>query len=364
MAISALMSLSLGASFNALAQDAQYLNSDPIDINGYVQAEVDPTDQELENVRGQLNFAKKQSTLNKVKAKNYQKLATETEKLSETSEELIRERAQAQRDVKNYQKKIDCLMGRISGSKCDGYKVPVKDHVRTGRAAPIVSQKIVTKKHSGDNFGETIKILPYSGFSTFISENEQLEAGLNAGLQIESNVSKRFAVGIGVQYSSLTTNDFAGSLNSFDIGRINNFGFNGREIKYTNLNFDIYGKFYLFNSERFRPYVGAGVGYNRSKLKYDDDINFNNGFDFQQGDEGVTSSSVSGELFVGSEVAFTQTFGMQLELNYKRGLGGNLSNENNQFNFFAPDQQRLEDLSNELQEANVISLYAAMQIKF
>ena len=364
MTITALMSLSLGVSFNALANDAQYLNSDPIDINGYVQPEVEPTDKELENVRGQLNFAKTQSDLNKVKAKNYQKLAHETERLSETSEDLIRERAQAQQDVQAYQKKIDCLMGRISGSRCHGYKVPNKrDEVRTGRAAPIVTKQI-TKSHGGYGFGEAIKVLPYTGFSSFFSENEQLEAGLNVGPQIESDVSNRFAVGIGAQYTTLTTNDFAGSLNNADLTNINlNSAFGGREIKYTNLNFDIYGKFYLLNSERFRPYVGAGVGYNRSNLKYEDNEGFNN-TNLQLGNEDVLSSSVSAELMLGSEISFTNTIGVQLELNYKRRIGGNLSNENSLDSAFAPDQQRLEDLSAELEEANIVSLYAAMQIKF
>lgn len=375
----ALAVLSLSISFASVSQanDSQYLNSDPIDINGYVHAEVEPTDQELENVKGQLNFAKKQSTLNKVKSKKYKKLANETEKLSETSEELIRERAEAQRDIQAYQKKIDCLMGRETGPECHKFNRKRRDEVNTGYAAP--SQNIVVAKPSalkkgGDNFGDTIKVIPYTGFTTFITDSEQLEAGINVGLQLESNVSSRFAVGMGVRYTTFSTDDFGGNNNYFgnNSNAFNSYNanFGAREIEYSNINVDLYSKFYFLKNTRFRPYVGAGIGYNRTSLEYANNNRANsnnndfffNGFQF--GDEEVLTSSMSVEMMVGSEVVFSDTIGMVLEMNYTRGLGGNISSENRNFNSFAPDQERLEDLSAELQEANILSLYAGMLIQF
>lgn len=269
----------------AQTNDEQYLNSDPININGYVQPEVEATDQELEQVRGQVNFAKKQSQLNKAKTKNYQKLVDETEKLSETSEEMIEERKQAQKEMAQYQKKIDCLMGRESGRECDKYvKRTQEDEVKVSHAAPapapaVVEAKVEEKK-SGDKFGETIKVLPYAGLTNFISDNENLEANISAGIRVESNASNRFSVGMGFKYTTMTTNDFADSDYNNYYGGYGDFYGSGREIEYKNMNFDIYTKFYLLKNERFRPYVGGGLGYNRSTLEYSNNDSPQGGFGF------------------------------------------------------------------------------------
>ena len=372
MGACAVLSLSLSFASVSQANDHQYLNSDPIDINGYVHAEVEPTDQELENVKGQLNFAKKQSTLNKAKAKKYQKLANETEKLSETSEELIRERAQAQKDIQVYQKKIDCLMGRETGPECDRYQKNRRDEVRTGYAAPsqnVVTENVAPRRRGGDNFGETIKVVPYTGYTSFETTNESLEAGINIGLQLESNISSRFAVGMGVQYTTFSTDDF-GTNNyrdqQFGYGYQSSFG--SREIEYSNINFDLYSKFYLIKNSRFRPYVGAGIGYNRTSMEYGDEISnqgYMYGYQYANGSEELTASSMSAEMMAGSEVVFTDTIGMILEMNYTRGFGGKISQEGQSYNgYYAPDQERLEDLAAELQEANILSLYAGMLIQF
>lgn len=369
----AVLSLSLSFASVSQANDHQYLNSDPIDINGYVQAEVEPTDQELENVKGQLNFAKKQSKLNKTKAKKYQKLADETEKLSETSEELIRERAQAQKDIAEYQKKIDCLMGRDSGPECDKFQKNRRDEVRYAQAAPtqnVVVEEVAPARRGGDNFGETIKVVPYTGYTNFVTDNESLEAGINAGIQLESNISSRFSVGMGVLYTTFATNDYGGTGNYYGSNfNYYNSQYGSREIEYSNINFDVYSKFYLLKNARFRPYVGAGIGYNRTTMEYADsdrsrrDPFMNDNYYF--GNEEVTASSMSAEIMAGSEVVFTESIGMLLEMNYTRGFGGRISQNGTTYgSYYAPDQERLEDLAAELQEANILSLYAGMLIQF
>jgi FtsZ-binding cell division protein ZapB len=372
------LSLTLATFSGAMANDEQYLNSDPIDINGYVKADVDSTDKELESIRGQVNYAKQQSHLNKKKTKNYKKLVNETEKLSETSEEMIKERQQAQQDMKVYQKKIDCLMGRISGPQCDGIG-PKQDEVKVRQAAPapapVVAPAVIVKKivapKAKDKFGETIKILPFLGTTTFMSENEDLESDLALGIKLESNVSSRFSVGLGFKYTTMTTSDYGTNNNyNYNGGFGNSFSnYQGREIEYKNINIDLYSKFYLIKNNRFRPYVGAGLGYNRTSMEYTNsyDSNSNGGFqnyNYSFGSEEVSTTSINAEMMLGSEVVFTENMGMVVEFNYARGLGGNVSSENASFNNQAPDQARLEDLNAELQEANILSLYAGMLVQW
>ena len=76
------------------------------------------------------------------------------------------------------------------------------------------------------------------------------------------------------------------------------------------------------------------------------------------GEDGISVSQL------GSEIIFTDMIGMVLEFNYMRGIGDNLSSDNGVNALYAPDQQRLQDLSAELSSSNVMSLFAGMLIQF
>ena len=54
---------------------------------------------------------------------------------------------------------------------------------------------------------------------------------------------------------------------------------------------------------------------------------------------------------------------MNLELQYARGLGGNFGSDNADINN-APDQDRLQALSDELIEANLFSVFAGVLVLF
>ena len=146
-----------------------------------------------------------------------------------------------------------------------------------------------------------------------------------------------------------------------------NYGAQGREIEYSNVNIDLYTKFYMIKNSRFRPYIGAGLGYNRTSMEYTNNQDTSGGFqnyNYSFGSEEVTTTSINFEGMVGSEVIFTDNIGMVIEFNYARGLGGNVSSDNANFNNQAPDQARLEDLNAELQDANILSLYAGMLVQW
>ncbi len=368
------LAMTMATFSGAMANNGAVLNSDPIDINGYVTEEEAVSDAELENVKGELRKQKTAIIVNKEKKKKYGELSRSTEKLADVTEDMIEERKESQVTIDKFNKKIDCLMAEGFKEGCEEFvKRPIEDKVSVQQAAPVAPQVVETKVEApktDEAFGSTIKVMPYSGLTTLSSDNETLEAGLVGGVRVETNVNNRFSVGMGFKYTSLTTEDFGGTnyINQGYVDYYNSY-YGGREIDYKNMNFDLYTKFYIIKNDRFRPYVGAGMGYNRTTMEYTNNnsasSSYNgNNYGYSFGSEEVVTSNVNVELMVGSEVKFSDSIGANLELNYSRSLGGNISSENGINPYLAPDQQRLEDLSTELGEANIISLFAGLLVEF
>jgi opacity protein-like surface antigen len=337
----------------AIANDA-VLNSDPIDINGYV-SEPNATDHELEKVRSELRNQKSAIKINKEKSKTYNKLGRSTEKLAEVTEEMIEERKESQSTIAKYNKKIECLMEENPGKDCDEYVKRKQDTVSVGQAAPQIVHEVQTPSKMGD----VIKLLPYAGVATFQSDNESLESGISAGLKVESDLTDRISMGLGLNYMSMTTTDFGGVTGSVV----------GRDVDYSNLNFDMYGKFFIVKTERFRPYVGAGLAYNRTSAEFSSGNNTNNNYygqSYQSGEQEVTANIMSAKIIGGSEILFTENVGMNLELQYSKGLGSSFGGESNSDNnaFGNTFQSRLEDLSEEINTAHTISVSAGVLILF
>lgn len=351
------MTLSTG-----FANDEQYLDSDPIDVNGYVKEEANVTDAELENVKNELRKQKGAIKINKEKGKTYKKLSKSTEKLADVTEEMIEERKESQETIDKYNKKIDCLMNDNKGDECAEF---VKgDRVSMKQAAPVVQAEAPAP--APRTLGK-IKLLPFTGLTTIASENENVEAGISGGIKVESDINDKISVGAGFGYMSLSTQDISGS------GYIApgyqpyyNDYYSGREIEYKKMNLSLYGKYFMVTASRFRPYIGAGLGYNRTSMEYTDNRSANpyNGYNYRFGSEEVIASALNLELMLGSEVTFTDKIGMNVELNYMKGIGSGLSSENGISRYNAPDQQRLEDLSAELNDAHIISLFAGLLVKF
>lgn len=240
------------------------------------------------------------------------------------------------------------------------------DSVQTVQAAPqrIVAPAPVVEEEEGKN-----KIIPYAGVRQYNGEGiDSFESTVNAGLTMENMVHERFSVGLGVNYTTMDITDRA-SFNGFN----NGFGFtNGDEISYTNLNLNLTGKFFITVESKIRPYVGAGVGYNRTTLKYDETnsqfINngFGNNFGTTSEDSQVSGSNVSGSALIGAEVSFTNYLGLNLEFNYTRaftsGFDANPSLGFGTNNDIA--EANLSRLGNSLEESDVASLNIGFIVKF
>jgi hypothetical protein len=374
-----LMVLALSMSFQAAyaQNEEQVLNSAPINVDGYLAEDRPVTDGELEQIKGEIRKQKTETQLNKEKTKGFKELTKQTEKLSETTEAYLDEKKDAQKEIAEYNAKIKCLMEENPGRDCDKYvrnrkEEVVEQPVTTAQAAPAVQAVSATdvEAFAADGAFEQIKLLPYAGATTYSGKVESLEAELAAGLRLESNITTRFSMGVGFNYAQLKTQDFAN-------GQFGNGGFNGaygagyrgqysqqgREIQFNSMGIDLYGKFFITQGARFRPYIGAALGMNRASMKYSE----NNPYQYNQynfGNEELKQTYAVGQLMLGSEIMITKSFGINIEGSYATGLGDSMSSSASQNMANSPDQARLRELGKEIINANVLSIFAGAVVVF
>jgi len=367
-----LLALVIALSFStAYAQnEEQVLNSDPIDVDGYL-SEKQATDGELEQIKSEIRKQKNEVQLNKDKTKSYNELSKTTEKLSDTTEDYLDNKKSAQKDIAEYNAKIKCLMEENPGKDCDKYvrnrrtdePQVVQQEVQVQQAAANSVATVPASALTGAPF-EEIKLIPYGGATQYNGKVEQLEAQLSAGLRLESNITTRFSMGIGLNYSTLKTQDFANnSYSAMNYG----MGYQSREIQYKSMGLDLYSKFFITKGERFRPYLGAGLGYNRASSIYTQNNNnstFNNGNQYNYGGEEFKTSYFSGMLLGGTEIMITKGFGINIEAAYATGLGQSVSSQATKNYNNNPDQNRLRQLGNEIINASAMSIFAGAVVTF
>lgn len=383
--------VSLALLITALSSFAQnsgnVLNSEEILVSGKVANEGERTiissssiqsddysddveDAQLNEFKSEYQNYKTQTKLSKKKAKILSKVAGQVEKFSDAQEEFIEGAVERQKAINEFAKrkkknetKLKCIMENANTEECHKLlkkhaSTPVEQSVGLTQAAPMRSQI----SHSQVNQGpfEKIKLLPFAGATSFNGKVEQLETQLTAGLKVESDISSRYALGLGVKYDHLKTTDYANNLSYMNLGYNSVFGRQGREIQYRSFGLDVYGKFFITNTNRFRPFVGAALGYNRATLKY----NNNNAYYDQlnalyYGSEEFNTSFVTGALSAGSEVKISANFGLLLEGVYSTGLGRSITSRSSRNGGNSPDQTRLRDLGDEMINSNALSMFFA-----
>jgi hypothetical protein len=101
---------------------AAVVESAPINVDGYLKEKERPiVDPELQTIRSEIQKQKKEIVLNKVKAQKFKELGKSTEKLSETTEEMLLEKRAAQEEIANYNLKVKCLSQEVPGPECDKF---------------------------------------------------------------------------------------------------------------------------------------------------------------------------------------------------------------------------------------------------
>lgn len=378
LALAVLASLSL----SAVAQDDSVLNTAPIDVDGYLH-EKRVTDGELEAIKSELGKQKNTTTLNKEKSREYDKLAGQTEKLLESQDEYIDSKIESQQTIKEFNKKtaenerkLKCLLEESKAPECAKWvknrktEEVVEDKVQVAQAAPVAQVVAPTPAPSViadlQNPFEEIKLVPFAGVTNYSGNAEKLETEFAGGLNLESNIDNRFSMGVGLNYSQFNTNDFGNGLSNtqpyYGAGYMGAYGQQGREINFSSMGLNLYGKLFLTRGERFRPYLGAGLGYNRMSLEYKDNNPYSFG-SYNFGKEELTSSYATASFKAGTDVMITRSVGLNIEFQYARGFGGNnASNGVNPSN--APDQRRLQQLADDIIEANALSIFGGVLVIF
>lgn len=348
---------------NAYAQQQeQVLNSEPIDVDGYLQEKA-VTDGELEQIKGEIRKQKNEVMLNKEKTKGFKELSKTTEKLSETTEEYLDEKKTAKEDIAEYNAKIKCLMEENPGKDCDKYvrnrnrnqDQVVQQDVQVQQAAPVATSVAGAPSALTGAAFEEIKFLAYAGGTQYNGKVEQLESEMAAGLRLESNISARFSMGVGLNYGQMKTNDFASNFGGIQMGFTP-----GREIQFRSMGIDLYGKFFITKGERFRPYFGAALGYQRANLKYTNNDTYSNPYQPTglYGNENYATSFATGTLLAGTEVMITKGFGINIEAAVSSALGSAMSSQSSKSVTNGPDQMRLRQLGEEIINANAMSIFA------
>jgi opacity protein-like surface antigen len=341
---------------SAKANDEQVLKSDPINIEGYMKSEVEVTDRELEYINNELTKQSNEIKLNKKKTKGYEKLQTTTEKLADETEKYIEEKESSQKVIDEYNKKIDCLMNKRNSKECEKYVKNKNNQNTDAVSSQAAATQKVTANAAGSDGKLGMKITPYSGLTSYSTNVGNLESGITGGLRAEMDINERFSFGIGFLYSNLINQQdlmFGGW----------NFYNNQRDMEYTRYTLEAYSKFYLLRNERFRPYVGAGLSYNRTNMSYRQNMG-NAMFNGQLfANEEVTANVMGAQAMIGTEFLFTQSIGVNLEFQYSRALSVNNNTRPNLF-YGAGFQDPLVNVSDSINNADAFSLFVGLVIKF
>jgi opacity protein-like surface antigen len=363
----------------AAIQDERVLNSAPIDVDGYM-ADKPVTDGELEKLRSELRQAKDLTTISKEKSKTIDKFNDQADKLVEAEEEEAGSRLEREQKLQEIaakrekiNQKLKCVAEKRTDGECEEYSNLVnrmnKDEVSLNQAAPLKVEAAAPVVTTEKKAFEEIKLLPYAGVTNYMGKVERLETEFAGGLRLESNVSGRLSMGLGLNLSQLKTQDFKNNYgygsswyNSYGNGYNMAYG-RGREIEQSQMGLEIYAKFFITNGERFRPYVGAGLGYNRMTMKYNQNNQYNTYNMNSFGNEELNTTYGSGSLSAGTEVLITKSIGLNVEFQYARGFGSN-NTQNGVSPYNAPDQRRLQELGDEIIQASALSIFAGLLVVF
>jgi len=349
------LSTSALAQDDALLEDTEsVLNSEQIDVDG--------------------QFSRRETKAQKL-AKLRKKIEQEHEQMVQKKIEDIR----MQEELKLGQKLKKAFSGQMSNV----------DTVSTGQAAPQrvvapapVAAPAPVKKEKNNSIVPTIGLTSIS-----VDGSESYESELTAGINFESKLTKRFAVGIGFGFTSMKITDinpnnnygafgtfgtfntgctgFGGCFNTFGTGTVTQ----GREMSYRQMDLNIDGKFFITPDSKIKPFVGLGIGYRRANLKYtENDPYFNQsigGYGTTGADSEYSSNYVTGTVSGGADIAFSDVIGARLQLAYTKGLtdSSNTDNTNNQL-YYDYNQIGLENTGRALESADFGSLSAGLIISF
>ncbi len=355
---------------------------DPINISGYQKPEPPATDHELESVRSELERQNQNINLNKQKTRKFQQLSRTTEKLADSTEQYIDEKIESQKVLVEHNRKMDAYNKQLRCLEKNDWNKEKCPNPMTGTSTlmqkPVAPKQVTQNQNTGDMYNSDFTLTPFVGLTTFQSETVNYESTVDFGLKAEANVIRRIAVGVNLSYTMMTItqepslyNNYFG-YNPYQPYANNPYNYNqmmGRELSYKSFTGELYGKFLLLTHKRFRPYVGAGLGYSRTSLDFKD----------RQMDYYTTMSpsvykeyvanNFAGSAMAGVDFYFTKMIGVNLEVKYSKIIAGASKNDVQQPSYnsmygASEDQYYVNSLGQEIDDAHRISVSAGLNISF
>ncbi len=289
-----------------------------------------------------------------------ERMASKRKNLEKRNEDLMHKNIEDVR-IKEEKRMTDRLRTIFSGVR------PVKkkkqqDTVTVVHAAPMKSEVKVEPVVEERN--ELFKLNPYFGLTSITGDNFDYESSALFGINAESLVSDHFGIGINFAYTKMEI-----SLKNDNYYYYNHYPtyyntINNRDVEYKHMKLDLVGKYYVTTKRRFMPYLGMGVGFNRSNLRYTDDRErqqTNNGYYY--GEEEFITNYISGSAMVGTDVNITENVGINVELKYSRGFTSGFKNKSAD-EYQGPYQKTLEKLGGQINDADFFSAIAGLVVTF
>ena len=328
------VSLTSLSSFAQGLDDEAALNADPIGVQTSLQ-------NPQMDINGQYQMPSESA-----------KLKRQTEELARKTNDMVQTKIETKR-AENEKKLANEMSAMFNGQQ--------QDQVATKQAQAQSTTEVPAEKKA-EKLDPNFKVIPYAGASSMSGEGEvNFQSKVNAGLRAETLVlNKRLGIGVGFNYAATDIRD----------QRYTNFYYAQNqtpEFKYRNMSGELYGKFYILNENVFRPYVGAGVAYNNTKLTHTNQVNHFNQFGNQGvNNQGYNSNYASGSALVGTDILFTERVGINFEFKYSTAFSSAFNNDNQGINqnFQGFDSAYLQQLGQQMDDATIMAINAGIVINF
>jgi septal ring factor EnvC (AmiA/AmiB activator) len=98
---------------------SQVIETTAINVEGYLQET--PQDDELNKIKAEVERQKKEIALQKVKSKSFRELSKSTTQLSDVTEQYIEEKKAAQKQIAEYNLKVQCMQEDFPGKECERF---------------------------------------------------------------------------------------------------------------------------------------------------------------------------------------------------------------------------------------------------
>ncbi len=209
------------------------------------------------------------------------------------------------------------------------------------------------------------RITPFVGLSSFQGTGIDFEAKSSIGVSADHLILPNISLGAGINYSTMEITDTANSYaDTTSLGT--NYGVifpNGRQMSFNKLSIEANSRFFVTLDSKLKPYVGAGVGYNKTNLKYDGSANGYTYNGISYGSEGVSTNFVTGSVRLGAELDLTSSIALGLDVGYTKALSSGFGTKNETVST-NEDQRRLEKVSSAIEDASNLTINAGVVLKF